>query len=407
MHTDDRTILRELAKQYLAICQHDIQTERRDLWRRHNSFQSDRPLIYVRAFAWHEMAASKCRCVDSFLRHYEDFFRNMLFRETFNDDFIFEPYVTVEATRVTPSAGIWGVPVNWIASNDPRGAKQFDPPIKNPGDFEKLIVPHHIIDEESTQRNVAKLNDIIGDIIPINVDRAPVYRIWNADISTNLAYLRGLEQMMWDMMDRPEWLHSLLAFMRDGILLAQQEAEKAGDWTLSNHQNQAMPYAEEFDDPKANGESVSRDKLWCFCASQETTLVGPEMFDEFMLQYQLPIMSQFGLVAYGCCEDLTQKINLLRQIPNLRRIAVAPAANAAKCADQIGKDYILSYRPSPSDMVGYNFDAEQIKRILRQDFSACKDCYFDITLKDVETVQGDPNRVRRWVEIVRQLIDDL
>ena len=82
-------------------------------------------------------------------------------------------------------------------------------------------------------------------------------------------------------------------------------------------------------------------------------------------------------------------------------------ANVAKCAEQIGSDYILSYRPSPSDMVGYGFDPDRIRRIMSHDLEACKECHIDITLKDVETVEFDPKRVRRWVEITRELIEDL
>src|SRR3990172_2450522 len=117
------------------------------------------------------------------------------------------------------------------------------------------------------------------------------------------------------------------------------------------------------------------------------------MHEEFLLRYQLPILRQFGLVAYGCCEDLTHKIGMLRQIPNLRRIAVSPFANVAACAEQIGPDYVVSYRPSPSEMVGYGFDPQKVREVVRRDLAACRGCHVDITLKDVETVQNDPNRV--------------
>ncbi len=170
-----------------------------------------------------------------------------------------------------------------------------------------------------------------------------------------------------------------------------------------------MPYAEELPDPAPAGplapthSSVTRDRLWVFLASQETTAVGPKMFEEFMLRYQIPIMAPFGLVAYGCCEDLTRKIDLLRQIPNLRRIAVSPMADVAQCAAQIGQDYVLSYRPSPTDMVGYGWHPARVREMLRRDLDGCGDCHVDITLKDVETVQGDPDRVRRWVDVVREV----
>lgn len=403
MNPNDRIVLRDLASRYLEICRTDAQQERRALWRRHNSLGRTRPLIYVRAFAWPEMPESRCICEDAFLRGYEDFFRNALFWNSFQDDSIFEPWLAVEAAWITPE-DYWGLPTHWIAGNNPRGSKRMDPPIVRPEDAERLVAPHHVIDEAETDRRKTLLEDAVGDLIEVGVCRAPAYRAWTADISTQLAQLRGIDQLMFDMLERPEWLHGVLAFMRDGILRVHEEAERTGDWSLSAHENQAMPYAEELAGPAPDG-SVARDQLWWFCASQETTLVGPGLFDEFMLQYQIPIIEKFGLAAYGCCEDLTLKIPLLKRIANLRRIAVSPMANVAKCVEAIGQDYVVSYRPSPSDMVGYGFDEERIRRILHRDLTLCRDSHVDITLKDVETVQNDPERVRNWVRIAREVID--
>lgn len=404
MDNTDRTILRDLAQRYLEVCNRPVQAERRRLWRQHNSLKWTRPLIYVRAFAWREMPESRCQCSDPFLRTYEDFFRNRLFWDSLDDDSVFEPWVTVQA--VYRCVG-WGVSGERHRSEEERGSFKVAYPLKQPEDIALLRAPWHEINKEETARNVGRLADAIGDIITINVDRGPAYRMWSGDISTDLGYLRGIEHFMLDMYDRPEWLHQLVAFMRDGILRTHEQAEAAGDWGLCAHQNQAMPYAEELPDPAANVNGVKRKQLWGFMAAQEFALVSAKMHDEFLLQYQLPILREFGLVAYGCCEDLTRKIDILRQIPNLRRIAVSPFADAARCAEQIGTDYVLSYRPSPADMVGYGFDEERIRSILRRDLQACKTCHTDITLKDVETVQGDPQRVRRWVQITRQVIEEV
>jgi hypothetical protein len=126
-----------------------------------------------------------------------------------------------------------------------------------------------------------------------------------------------------------------------------------------------------------------------------------------MLQYQLPIMAQFGLASYGCCEDLTHKIDILRQIPNLRRIAVSPFADAQRCAEQIGEAYVMSWRPSPAEMVSVQFEPDHIRRVTREALAAARanGCHIDVTLKDVETVQGDPARVPGWVRIVRETIE--
>ena len=155
------------------------------------------------------------------------------------------------------------------------------------------------------------------------------------------------------------------------------------------------PIHEDLELPGPTGEdrAVNRKDLWIFMASQETTLVSPAMFDEFIVQYQLPIIAHYGLCAYGCCEDLTQKIDVLRQIPNLRRIAVTPWADLARCAEQIGRDYVISWRPSPAEMVCTAFDRDRIRRSVRDAMEICRGLNVEVTLKDVQTVGGDFNRL--------------
>lgn len=404
MNNHDITVLRDLAKQYMTICSDPVQDERRNLWRKHNSLKRTRPLIYVRTFAWCEMPQSQCLCEDPFLREYEDFFQRHLFWNTLADDSIFEPWVTVPAVHTCNGWGLSGIQ---HFSDESRGSFKLDYPIKNYSDIEKLRIPWHEIDEKKTSENVQRLSEAVGDIITVNLDRSPAYRMFSGDLSTDLGYLRGIEHIMMDMLDNPEWLHHLVRFMSDGVLKTHDEAEKTGDWGLCAHQNQAMPYAEELRDPAPNMNGVKRNELWGFMAAQEFTAVSPAMHEEFLLQYQLPILKHFGLVAYGCCEDLTRKIDILRQIPNLRRIAVSPFANVAKCAEQIGRNYVLSYRPNPADMVSYGFDQNRICSILKRDLEACKECHTDITLKDVETVENDPQRVKNWVTVTRSVIDEI
>ena len=400
----DVALLRALATEYAAISGDPIQDRRRALWRGKNSLRPVRPLIYIRAFAWQEMPQSECVCADPFFRHYENWFRQEIFRSTIGDDYIFEPWVTVNASYMCTG---WGVSGERNYSDEPRGSWKMDYAIKEPQDLAKMRAPWHEIDEAETARRAERLGEAIGDIITVNIDRGPAYRMWAGDISTDLGYLRGIEHFMMDMVDRPEWLQRLVGFMGEGVLRTHEQAEDAGDWGLCAHQNQAMPYAEELEGPAANVNGVKRKQLWGYMAAQEFTAVSPRMHDAFLLQYQLPILSAFGLSAYGCCEDLTQKIDMLRQIPNLRRIAVSPFADVARCAEQIGPKYVISYRPSPTDMVGYGYDEGRIRAILREAFSALRGTHFDITLKDVETVQGDPQRARKWTQLVRDVLDEM
>jgi hypothetical protein len=400
----DRELVRDLARKYQEIAVDPVQDERRRLWRAQNSLRSTRPLIYMRAFGWSGLPESRCQCEDSFLRGWEAQLRHLLYWASLKDDSIFEPWLTVTA-RYRCSG--WGVSPRRITSDTPGGSYKDEYPIREPEDLKKLRAPWHEIDEDATAAALGRAQDLLGDIITINLDRGPAYRMWTADLSTDLGHLRGIENFMLDMMDRPQWLHELVGFMSAGVLRVQDAAEAAGDFGLCNHQNQAMPYAEELADPAPNALGVRRSELWGYAASQEFTLVSPAMWDEFLFQYQMTILRPYGLVAYGCCEDLTRKIPLLRQLPNLRRIGIAPAANVPACVEQIGRDYVVSYRPSPADMVGYGFDPERVRRILREDLTTCRGTHVDVTLKDVETVQGDSERPRKWVELARSVIDEV
>ena len=375
---------------------------RRAKWRDLNSLRTRGPLIYVRAFAFHEMPESRLVCEDPLFRRLEHDLRHRLFWDTLGDDSIFEPWVTVPARF---AAHGWGVETAFRRTDEPGGSFKEDCPLREDADLAKLRAPVHAIDEVGTAEDVHRAQEAIGDLITIHRGRGCWYTMWAGDLSTELGHLRGIEHFMMDIHDRPAWLHTLMAFLRDGVLNAQTQAEAAGDWGLTDHQNQSMPYSHELPDPAANVRGVPRKQLWGYAAAQEFALVSPEHHEEFLLQYQWPILEPYGLVAYGCCEDLTRKIGMLRRrIPNLRRIAVSPFADVASCAEQIGGDYVVSYRPSPADMVSYSWDAQRVRRILNRDFAvlARNGCTFDITLKDVETVGRDPERVRNWVRLTRQ-----
>ncbi|MHB9130565.1 MAG: uroporphyrinogen decarboxylase/cobalamine-independent methonine synthase family protein [Armatimonadota bacterium] len=407
---NDILVLRDLAKQYAEIANDPIQEERRKLWSQLNSLKRTRPLVMATFGIWNVWCRevfgdAQMRCEDPFYRGHERALRMQLFQYAVGDDCIQEPWITQGASVYGPWRQVWGVNEGFSDTTMEGGARHYEPPIKEWKDVEKMTALHHQIDEEETARNVAKLKDAVGDILEVNVERGPALQGFMADISTSVAGLRGLEQIMVDMYESPEELHRLLAFMRDGILQNQQEAEQAGDFHLTTQSNQSMPYAEELERPQPNSGSRKRNELWCHCAAQEFTLISPEMHDEFLLQYQLPIMKHFGLVAYGCCENLTNKIDMLRQIPNLRHIAVTPTADVAKCAEQIKTDYVVSWRPNPTDMVCYGFDEEKIRTIIRDGMEASKGCHVTIHLKDIETVEGDPDRLAKWVQIVRSVTD--
>lgn len=406
-------VLRDLAKQYAAIAQQPVQDERRELWRKHFSLHPTRPPVLVMCGmhdAWCRETFSREQMVyeDPFWRRHERWLRLQIFHDSIGDDYICEPWIpqaAVQKSRFGLFGESWGVRPELSVTGVTGGAYKVIPPITSWDDVADLEAPLHEIDEQATVRNFERLGDAIGDILEIDVNRGPLLSNFAADISTTVAGLRGHEQIMFDMYDAPDRLHELLSLLRDGVLDNQETAERCGDYSLSCHYNQAMSYAEELEPPKAQSGRRKREQLWGFCAAQEYTGVSPEFHEEFLLQYQIPVMQRFGLTHYGCCEDLTHKIDLLRQIPNLRSIAVTPSADVQRCAEQIGADYVMSWRPNPTDMVCTEWDPQRIERIIRAGVKACGDGVFHVLLKDSHTLQGETDRLQRWTTMVRDIVE--
>lgn len=403
-HGSDREMVRDLVRRYMAAATEPVMDERRALWRAINDLQPGRPAVHVRGGrVWQEVPELQAlRSSDPFWRGLEYQYRFQLYRMSLGDDTIFEPW---HAVRPAFTCTGWGLSGEVHRPTEDRGAWKMDHPLTDLDDLSGLQEVHHAIDETATAENRARVEEAIGDLIPVCLDRSPAYQVWSADLSTDLGRLRGIESFMMDMYDNPEGLHRLLAFLRDGVLRVHEEADAAGDWCLTAHENQVMCYGGGLADP-APGVPAAQNELWGYMAAQEYTLVSPAMHEEFLLQYQRPILARYGQVAYGCCEDLTDKIDMLRTIPNLRRIAVTPVADVARCAAQIGTDYAISYRPNPADMVCCGYSEELIRKVIGGALQAMPGLCFDITLKDIDTCQGEPDRLRRWVALVRQMVEE-
>ena len=407
----DTTTLRSLAGRYADVTARPVQEERRALWASHHGLRSTRVPVLVN-FGWHntwtkEYFGPQIECEDPLFRSVELNLRMKMLHDEVGDDTILEPWITAPCAFRVPY-GIfgeaYGVRRNVSGTHDDGGAWKADAPLRSWDDLETLRAPGHQIDEAQSAGNVERLGEAIGDLVEIDAGRHPGFHAFGSDISTTVAGLRGLEQVMIDMHESPEDLHRLLGFMRDAILEEHRQAEEAGSFSLTTQANQSMPYADELPRPAANAGPCTRKELWGFCAAQEMALVSPEFHDEFIFRYQKPIYEHFGLVHYGCCENLAKKIDMLRRLPNLRSIAVAPSADVRACAEQIGLDYSISYRPNPTDMVCADWDEDRIRRIISRDLGYMKGQYVHVSLKDIETVQGDVSRLRRWVGVVRSIV---
>jgi len=182
------------------------------------------------------------------------------------------------------------------------------------------------VDRAATQHDLARSQEIFGDLLTVRLRGQPW---WTTGLTWEAVKLIGLEELMLAMYDHPVELHRRMAFLRDEMLNFISWFEREGLLTPNNAGNQCGSGGIACTAELAPSETAARLRdYWGFSESQETVGVSPQMFDEFILPYQVPILEKFGLNYYGCCEGLEQRIDrVLKQVPRLRRVSVAPKAD--------------------------------------------------------------------------------
>lgn len=194
-----------------------------------------------------------------------------------------------------------------------------------------------------------------------------------------------------------------MAFMRDAVMENLKQGEAAGDWSTAESNNYAVPaYGHELPDPAAHSHGARLKDICFFTHAQEFEGVSPAQHKEFLLDYQMPIMKLFGLVNYGCCETLDNKVEILREIPNLRKLLAGFRADLPRMIEDVGSDYIISRRPNPATRVSCGFDPEAVRQQIRRALEMSKQCHVEVVLKELLTVEGDMSRLIKWAQIARE-----
>ncbi|OPZ82828.1 MAG: hypothetical protein BWY76_02576 [bacterium ADurb.Bin429] len=246
---------------------------------------------------------------------------------------------------------------------------------------------------EETQRRAEQADELLGDILPVRVvSDAPL----GATLGNPAADLRGLTEMMMDTVDEPELLHRLMAHLRDATLSAMDAAEAAGFLTPNNSGPMICS-----DPIWPQDGPITFANLWCMANSQEFDQISPAMWEEFCLAYQMPIFARFGLVAYGCCENLTQKMDGVLRIPNLRIFVCSAWTNLDTVIERVGDRYTIMWRQKASDVV-FAEDEHALRAALEDGLRRLRGCHVQIVLRELQTLAGNLDRLHIWTHLAKE-----
>lgn len=397
----DREILRALAERVATLATRPEEEAKRRLWTSHNSLKPGRPLVHCDPEnGWHEIIADDAlKCQGKLARSWEFTIRREIFwGDSMGDDRVVEPYIDVPYVCVESD---WGMHENRIGGAD-GSAYTWGAPLKDYADLEKLRFPQIVVDHEATGRLVRQASETFGGTLKVRVGGWWWSSLGLTDV---LARLRGLEKVMLDVYDCPKELHRLMGILRDGTLAKLDFLEERGLLALNTDTcvgSGGFGYTTELPQAGFDSKRVRPQDMWGFCESQETVTFSPQMFAEFILPYQLPIMERFGLNCYGCCEPLNARWDEVRKTPRLRRVSVSPWADLADMAEKLGDRYVYSLKPHPGVLAVTAINEERVRADLREALQCTRGCRVEIIMKDNHTIGNNPRNVIDWCRIARE-----
>ncbi len=394
----ERSLLRDLAKKVAETAARPEMKVRRAEWVEHNSLRSKKPMMLIfPEGAWEELlVASQLASQSEDARAVEYELRRRLYIfEHFQDDSVIEAEWVVGAP-VTDTG--WGLEPVTQRSSQERGAFRIQPVLNEPSDLKKMHLPDLIYDEQAHTRRLEEMDELFGDIL--QVKRKGVshisYHLWSQYL-----YLRGEHRYMEDMLDAPEFIHEVMAFFESGHHRLRQQMVDLNLLSLNNdntyHSSGGNGYTDELPARGFDPLCVRPCDLWASAELQELAGVSPKMHQEFALQYESRLLAPFGLTGYGCCEDLSRKLEDVLLLPNIRRISISPFASVERSAEILRDRAIFSWKPQPAHLVG-EFNPEAVRVYIRHCLEVCweNDCVLEIILKDTHTCEHQPARFDAW-----------
>lgn len=413
-----RDEMRRLVDRLLEACADPRYERRKAMWTAHQHLQKVAKVpVHVHLFlsgdyspVWQELIPEEQLVhKEGVARNVELQLRQRLYKhDNIPDDDVILPVLFAGAVFRTAADRIWGLKLERREAQQgvyDGGAYKPVPPINAPdpgeAEIEALSLPQVDIDEAATARQVEQMQDLVEGRLPIIVS---ANRLGESPIE-NAVDLRGMDNLLYDVLDRPAFVHRLMDFVTQAIIRCHREVDRLKRFDTPATWHGCRVHYEEVG-PEVLQASSGIETAWAYISAQSAAGLSPAMFEEFLQPYHERIASLYspGRVYYHGCEDLTAKFRVIRRTPHLRRFHVSPWSDFRALAPQIGRDFVIEKHVHPTNNL-LLFTEEQMRSELEEALAIGGDLVMDLNLSDIHTVGHRPERLTTWARLAQQVTE--
>jgi hypothetical protein len=399
------------------------------MWKRMNRLEMVKPMVMIYQIPWGEMNYNgelTLQCSAPFWRTVETDLRRRLYQFThMRADMVMEPVIDVEPivegwsvseenkdSHKNEVFADYGLGVEEETRDEhpqsPIRSHHYLPQIREEDDIEKIKIRDIRYDGEKTTEMVAALTDVFDGILSVVL--GVKFARYNIAPWDRVVMWTGVQEILTDLALRPRYVHKLMERL---IRVYESRLDQFDRLNLLALNNRAVivgqggyGYTDELPGDDYEPSHVRPRNMWGGGMAQIFSEVSPQMHEEFALDYEVRCMNRFGLVYYGCCEPLHNKVDLARRkIPGLRKISMSPKADVKKGAEAVGDSLVYSCKPNPAFLATNQWNPEAVREDLKKklDITTEIGCNVEIILKDISTVRGNPRRLWEWAATASEL----
>lgn len=401
--------LKNLAQNYMEIAMLPVQQEKINFWKALNRFSMQRPMVVIDQLPWNELQEGgelTCLCTDPFWYQVELELRQTIYKwKHFPVDMVVEPFITIPNIYSNSEYGI-EIDSDKIDNHigDTAPSRHYNRIIHTLEDVRKIRDMVIQVDKKTSALRLQEAEDMFKGIAPVIQSHGIGFHV---GIWDSLTQYIGMEDVYYELYDNPDLIHACLNRLTESVLAGVKQVNDIGFFNeIANTCHCSYVYDDSLLPAPNQGKGPNTKNGWAFGMAQLFTSVSRSLFEEFEIPYITRIAREFGKIYYGCCEREDDKLEMVRDIPNVMKVSCSPWSNREQFSEKIGKQLIMSNKPTPAFIAADRVDWQEVRKDLEYTVELAKRYTVNVEfiLKDISTVCFKPDRLTRWAEIAMDVV---